>query len=180
MPSPRRALVVCGVLLLAACEPVKRRADGKGTFQLTAESPTAQVSAVFCMDGDELSSIRWRGHVQVHARTVDDGPQATVKVVTTEEHGVLDVAPGTTSTTGLKVDATGPWQHQAGPRCGEPRTIRFDLVEPVKSAKVDVEWRLEFIVEELGGALGSKLLHSSTSMKVDESGVPRPPVFEEW
>lgn len=175
-----RRLVVCSVMLLAACQPVQRRADGKGTFQLTAEAPTAQVSATFCMDGGELDSIRWRAHVVVDARTAGDGPKASVKVVTTEERTTLDVVPGTMSREGLKVDATGPWTHQAGPRCGEPRTIRFDLVEPMKNAKVDVEWRLEFIVEEMSGALGSKLLHSSASMKVDDSGVPKPPVLEAW
>jgi hypothetical protein len=182
---PRRSLrelVAVGLVVLSACEPVRRISDDKGTFRLSAEAPTGQLAATFCMDGAELSSIRSNGRVRIDTRTIGDArPETSLRVITEEESETFALDPGSPHSAVLKIDATGPWVDESGPRCGEPRMVRFELVDPIETTEVEIAWKIEIIVEEAGTTLlGSRdLARAAIDVKVDRSGVPVRPVFEE-
>ena len=168
--SARRTLLPCACLLLS-CSPLGIGADRKGVDELTAAAPSTELSATFCMDGPELDDLRGDGRVFVDARWPGDGrSEATVNVVTAAGTVPLVLEPGRPLENSFALAATGPWEGQAGPRCGEPRTVRFELVEPVDLTKVEIRWRVQFGVEELKTPLwGDSLADAEASVTVEQN-----------
>jgi hypothetical protein len=166
--AARRTLLLCTVLLLS-CSPLGIGADRKGADELTAAAPSMELSGTFCMDGPELHGLRGSGRVFVNASWPGDGrSQATVNVITAADTYPLVLEPGHPHENSFALDATGPWEGQAGHRCGEPRSVRFELVDPVDSTKVEIRWRMQFLFEETRTPLwGSTLADAEASLTVE-------------
>lgn len=167
--AARRTLLLCCTVLLLSCSPLGIGADQKGAEELTAAAPSVELSATFCMDGPELDGLRANGRVFVNARWLGDGrSQTTVNVVTAADTYPLVLEPGRPHENSFALDAAGPWEGQAGPRCGEPRTVRFELAEPVDGTKVEIGWRVQFGVEETRTPLwGDTLADATASVAVE-------------
>jgi hypothetical protein len=166
--AARRTLLVVA-FVMPSCSPLGIGADQNGTEELTAAAPSIDLSATFCMDGPELDDLRASGRVFVDARWPGDGrSQATLNVITAADTYPLVLEPGRPHENSFALAAAGPWEGQAGHRCGEPRTVRFELVEPVDSTTVEVKWRVQFGVEELKTPLwGDTLADAEASLTVD-------------
>lgn len=166
--SARRALLACA-FALHACSPLGIGADRKGADELTAAAPSTELSATFCMDGPELDDLRADGRIFVQASWMGDGrSEARVNVVTAAGTHVLVLEPGRPLDDSFALDAAGPWEGQAGHRCGEPRTIRFELVEPVDTTKVEIRWRVQLGVEATRTPLwGDTVADATASVAVE-------------
>jgi len=172
-----RSLVSHAFLLTLACSPDVHFAGIKGpTIELSAATPVAEYAVRLCMDGPEIDGIndqRARFYANIRMSADSRQPSAYGKIlVDGVPKAYFDPIPGGDPLRReVKLDATGPWNDQAGPRCTEPRMVRFECEDPLEFTQLTIEWNAEFTVPEPNTLCRSRLMEQ-TEMSIRIEPVP--------
>lgn len=163
-------------LAVVACAPPRANLDVEGpAFSLGPDAEDAEFLLTLCIDGPAVTVQETYAHVEFElTRAAGQGPatvrglgpadprrERRIELSTAAEPPVL----------ALDLNATGPWEDRAGPRCAEPQRVRLEASGDALT-RVAVSWKAFFTVIYVNETCDPDRL-SQDDLRIEIEPVPR-------